>query len=198
MYGIVRDVGLAQITPAGGVTIFTNGDLNTTAGLLPELSGGAWANANGVLFFYKNGGSGADDLTVIDTSVAPFSVSDLGLVPSSGSFDATSCIPPVLTKAVSNNTAAPGDTRTYTFIIINPSGAPLSVDFDDVLPADLSFVLGTLSPNPPGGGTVNTFSTTTLNISGITVPTGLPPANQLSFTVDVLVSATCGGWRNIE
>ena len=165
---------LRRITITGvGSTVTTVGDA------LSGNAGGAWSTSSGVLYFYNNGNGLLYSVDMVQpTPTASF----VGNVPSNGTFDATACTPPVLAKSVNTNTVAAGEEFTYTFKISNPFTNPLTVDFTDNLPAGLSFVSGSLSPAAPGGGTVTTFDSNTLNIDNVTLPAGMPPANELVFT----------------
>ena len=164
---------LRRITMAGvGSTVTTSGSLSGGAG-------GAWSTSSGVLYFYNNSSGLLYSVDMLPTiPVANF----VGNVASNGTFDATACTPPVLAKSVNTSTVSAGEMFTYTFKLSNPFTNPLTVDFTDTLPAGLSFVTGSLSPASPGGGTIATFTTNTLNIDNLTIPAGLPPANELVFT----------------
>ncbi|PWQ96410.1 hypothetical protein DKT75_10545 [Leucothrix arctica] len=171
---------LRKITAAGvGSTV-------TTAGVgLSGSAGGAWSTSSGTLYFYNNG-SGL--LYSVDMTQATPLVAFVGNVPSNGTFDATACTPAVLSKSVSEESVSIGEAFTYTFTLINPLSTPLTVDFEDNIPAGLNFVLGTLSTTTPGGGTVSTYTTDSLLIDDIVIPSGLSPANEVTFTVQAVAN----------
>ena len=172
---------LQQITTAGVVSnVATTGDTLQTGG-------GAWADAAGFLYFYRNVSNGR--LFRVDMNVSP-PVVDLidNPYPTYTSFDATACTPPTLSKAVSSYTASADEVFTYTFTVSNPLSGPLTANFSDSLPDGLRFISGSLSPAAPGGGTVTTFDSDTLIIENMTIPAGLPPANELTFTVQAMAT----------
>lgn len=183
LYGISGNQ-LLQISLAGNITRFSDTDLGLPLGTLSAGSGGSWYGGNGLMFFIGGG-----SLTRVDVTTTPFAVTNLGAIvsPPFGELDATSCVPPSITKAASPSQATGGDVVTYTFNISNPTESDILVDFQDMLPSGLSYVSGSLSPAMPGGGMVDTFTTDNLVINGITVP---GPIGQLGFSVDVMVSAS--------
>ena len=176
LYGMSAS-NLRKITVAGvGSTVTTSGSLSGSAG-------GAWSTSSGTLYFYNNGGG---LLYSVDMTQSPPVASFVGNVAKNGTFDATACTPPVLAKSVSDQTVGAGEAFTYTFKLSNPFTNPLVVEFTDNLPTGFSFVGGSLSPSAPGGGTVATFNANTLVISNLSIPAGLPPANEVVFTAQAV------------
>jgi uncharacterized repeat protein (TIGR01451 family) len=173
LYG-ASSAGLLQINPNTGSTTSV-----TYTGTLGA-AGGAWSTASD-LYFYSNGGGILYVVSGIGSGTPVAAV--VGNTTANPDFDATTCIPPSLKKYASVATAAAGSSFDYTYTIINPYIVSLSLDFADILPANLTYDLSSLTP--PGGGTVTTFNSTDLNISNITIAAN----SQISFTVTVNVDA---------
>ena len=173
LYGS-SSAGLLQINPNTGATTSV-----TYTGTLGA-AGGAWSTASDI-YFYSNGGGILYVVNGIGSGTPVASI--VGNPTPNPDFDAAACIPPSLKKDASVATTAAGSSFDYTYTIINPYIVSLPVDFEDVLPTNLSYDLTSLTPNPPGGGTITTFNSTDLNISNITIPAN----SQLSFTVTVNV-----------
>lgn len=176
LYGMSGS-SLRKITSTGvGSTVTTSGSLSGSAG-------GAWSTSSGTLYFYNNGSGLLYSVDMTQTTpVASF----VGNVAKNGTFDATSCTPPTLSKSVSDQTVGAGEAFTYTFKLTNPFTNPLVVEFTDILPTGFTFVSGSLSTTSPGGGTVTTFDSTTLIVSNLTIPAGLSPNNEVIFTAQAI------------
>ncbi len=185
LYG-VKDNVLVRITQTGvGSLVSTTGDT------LPANAGGAWSAADGSLYFYNNSGG---ELFKVDVSQSPAVVNKVGNVTANGKFDAAACTPPSLLKDASVSETQAGNTFSYTYTIANAFNFPITVDFNDVLPATLTYDLDSLSDNSPGGGSLTTFNDTTLAINGI----NLSANSQVSFTVAVKVSTAINSEQDID
>ena len=177
LYG-VQGGKLYSVNTTTGVSI----EVTTTGDAVPSNAGGAWSNAQGHLFFYQNGGSG-NQLFQVNPTVNPVQVTAVGAVSAAGQFDGTSCLPPDLLKTASVDTVGRGTTFSYTYTIFNAQALDLTVDFTDNLPAQLTYISNTLSPTTPGTGSVDTYSSTVLDISNIIIPAD----SSISFSVNVIV-----------
>ncbi len=148
-------------------------------------AGGAWSDANGNVYFYKNGGTTGNVILFynVTTNVAK----RIGEVTPFSDFDAAACTPPVITKSASGFTFAPGSTFTYTFEISNTLTTVSNVGFSDVLTSsEFSFVPGSIVPANPGGGTITNFTINTIEIENIIVPA----AGSTTFDVQIAVSSS--------
>ncbi len=183
LYGIAGNQ-LRRINVATG-----NVSTVPTVGDPTQNSGGAWSISDGTLFFYRNGG-GSPSLSSVDTSQSPALVTNLGPVPGNPNFDSAACLPPTLTKGVLGSGPDANGRFSYEFTISNAFSNPISVNFNDPLPAELQYVPGTLSPASPGGGTVTTFNTTDLAISNVQIPT--IGTTTFSVTVELAPGLTAG------
>ena len=173
--------GLVRIDPVTGF-----GSIVTTTGDPLAGSGGAWSTADGTLFFYSNS---SGTLRSVDVSQPTPVVTIVGSVPSNSSFDSAACLPPSLAKGILGAPDADGR-FSYEFTISNAFPNSISVNFNDVLPPELDFVPGSLSPAAPGGATVTTFDNDTLRLSNMS----LGALSNLTFSAQVeLVPGVAAG-----
>lgn len=97
------------------------------------------------------------------------------------------------TKTASQSTLAEGETLTYTIQVVNSDVVDVTLDVDDVVPAELVYVDGSAT----GGGRYDD-STHSLSWTGLTVPSGgqldltfaVMPATVVSAPTDVTNVAT--------
>lgn len=140
LYGTGNGV-LWEIDPSDGTTatIALSGDPGAGSG-----TGAAWFDPFGNLFVYRNF-PGA--VFRIDTGTGVTVL--LGTAPTVSLNDGTRCSVHLgFVKDVAPFQARPGDTVTFTYLIVNPAD-PISpnvtINFDDVLPPEVNLVPGTLS-----------------------------------------------------
>ncbi|MGB0849003.1 MAG: beta strand repeat-containing protein, partial [Thiolinea sp.] len=185
LYG-VSGGNLYQITTSGVMSVIA-----TTGDALPNGAGGAWASTNGILYFYNNGGG---TLLAVDMNQSPPMVKKVGDVDKNGQFDATACKRPSLQKDASVAQINSGGSFQYTYRLKNSFVTSINVNFNDTLPAGLTYDLGSLSESSPGGGSVVTFDATNLSINSITLPSNV----EVVFTVTVNVDSSVPGQTNID
>ena len=158
IYRIDPVTGFGEVIPITGDT-------------LGAASGGAWSSSDGTMFFYNNADG---ELHSVDVSQSPAVVTKISDVSTNGSFDGTACMPPSLTKTLlDTSNAVAGGTMIYEFVASNAFPSAVTIDFDDTLQTSfMTFDTSTLSPANPGGGTVNSLTTTNINISNLSIPGG--------------------------
>ena len=183
LYGLSANQGVISIDPTTGVVTDVAIDEANSDTIPSRAAGGVWADATGTIYLYQNLDSGS----LVSYNPNNNIVRDLGPAAEYGVFDATACLPPVMTKeAIVSDPVTAGDTITYEFQISNPFAADILIGFTDVLSSpEITFVLSSLTPAMPGNATIDTFTTTELTMSNITVPAG----GTLIFSADVLIDA---------
>jgi len=183
LYGSI-DYKLYEFDPVSGdvreVTVNPK-DAGDADDKLGQNAGGAWSTSNGDIYFYDNADGNLTKVEILPDGTA--TVDFMGAVDVNNMFDATACRPPyiTITKKASKYSVAPGEEFVYTFSIYNPYVNPIDVNFTDILPSELTYVSGTLTPNPPSGGTVTSDTDTNLTIENIS----LSASGMVEFNVTV-------------
>lgn len=150
-------------------------------------AGGAWSNLTGNIFFYDNNSTGGPFLRY---NVPNNRVRKLGDSERYLDFDATACFPTTFEKEVINppTEVVPGETITYKFTVTNGTTQTIIADFIDDLSDGMTWVENSVTPNPPGNGTVS-FNGQVLTISDMEIPTVVASGGTtFSFTVQATIN----------
>lgn len=181
-----RNVVLTDSIPAG--LTFNNATLNGQAGVqsgtnvsFPGITLAPGATATATLnFTVQNTASGTITNTASVPDLSAAGENDITNNSDTADITVTPVVDLVLTKTVTDATAAAGDTLTYTVNVVNngPSTAN-NVVITDTLPSGVTFVSGT----GPGGALTATNGLVTVNVG--TLANGA----TTSFTVQATVNA---------
>jgi uncharacterized repeat protein (TIGR01451 family) len=168
----IVEIDQATGNPTGNITFLPT----TTAGVTIDVIGASFFDSFGNFFAYDSEGQ----LLVTPDLANPnnpnrgiFTSLSLGGIEAVNRFDGASCaFAPIMEKVVEPSPVLAGQTVTYTYRIANATPSPFpGVTFTDTMDSGRTFVANTLNLTNITGGTPNNFGgTSTLTITGLTIP----------------------------
>ncbi len=181
IYG-VHSGSLRVIDPDTGVV--TSMPVTGDTGVGSGINGAVWFDPFGNLFAYRNS---PGQVYRVNTSTGESVL--LGAAPTVGLNDGTRCSVHLgFLKDVAPVVASPGETVTFTYLIVNPAdpvSPNVTINFDDTLPPEVNVIPGSLTISGSASTPTSTVTGNDVSIDGLE----LEPQAEVTITIQAVVRA---------